>query len=646
MSPASSTVEQLLFTRDNLGKSNDSSGDTFSASVVHNSHLQASEERCVLDTDKTLSTHSPSPLTSSSQAMCQSSSADVSPALLSPSPSAANVTKDNDCKIPTLNLVSPDAIPNVGFAGVALPLPEPEVERPAMSRIPLLLLSGNAKTPPENLLHVAPVHFPCGSTNFGDHQTAPHPAVLGCSSCLATDTIVETETNDISDNAELSVTRHITYAEHKLPSGPTAMVSPSDAFDTTDLCSLDSDAHSTCHEISLCEYSKSRPYRTETPGPVPGPTLGPPLTPLVPVDTLDSSPSHVGRSHSVSMHLTTPRSSGDREADCMSNHSEINDYPAPRTMSSPTYIAYGDESPLSSSPPRQTTTRTKRDQYDESDEDSISAKPVKRIVGVLLCFRRSLINFRIQRTDETMSSPLRNSPAPRRATLASQKLSRKKLSAPFRSPLQTKTTSTQLVMSTSLGNVPQEPSGGERRAKWETIPNSAQEAPAGAQKTIKPLVRSSKAATQFRSPLAKAPERASRPIVLPNQTILNLERKLTILRRAIKIKRDGDEDHLKRLAKKWRDAGREAAYELWGIVRDLSTEGGEREIRGNGSDARWGWDKGERGTFGEDGLDGEGGGYGEKHESTLGIMLRELGIAPETLGWNDEEEAFVDDECE
>ena len=200
-------------------------------------------------------------------------------------------------------------------------------------------------------------------------------------------------------------------------------------------------------------------------------------------------------------------------------------------------------------------------------------------------------------------------------------------------------------MSTSLGNAPQEPSAGERRAKWETIPNSAQEASAGAQKTIKPLVRSSRAASQFRSPLAKASERVSRPIVLPNQTILNLERKLTTLRRAIKIKRDGDEDYLKRLAKKWRDAGREAAYELWGIVRDLSTEGGE--IRGNGSDARWGWgSQGERGTFGEDGLDEEGGGYREKQESTLGVMLRELGIAPETLGWNDEEEAFVDDECE
>jgi hypothetical protein len=126
---------------------------------------------------------------------------------------------------------------------------------------------------------------------------------------------------------------------------------------------------------------------------------------------------------------------------------------------------------------------------------------------------------------------------------------------------------------------------------------------------------------------------------------MNLERKLTTLRRAVKIKRDGDEGNLKRLAKKWRDAGREAAYELWGIVRDLSTE--EGEIRENGKDNGWGWgEQGEHGTSGEDGLEVEEGEHTEKQESTLGVMLRKLGIAPETLGWNDEEEAFVDNECE
>jgi len=126
---------------------------------------------------------------------------------------------------------------------------------------------------------------------------------------------------------------------------------------------------------------------------------------------------------------------------------------------------------------------------------------------------------------------------------------------------------------------------------------------------------------------------------------MNLERKVAILRRAVKIKRDGDEDHLKSLAKKWRDAGREAVYELWSIVRDLSTQGGE--TRGNGRDTGWGWDeRDERGDSRKDGPVAEEDGYAEKQESTLGLMLRQLGIAPETLGWNDEEETFVDDECE
>jgi hypothetical protein len=126
---------------------------------------------------------------------------------------------------------------------------------------------------------------------------------------------------------------------------------------------------------------------------------------------------------------------------------------------------------------------------------------------------------------------------------------------------------------------------------------------------------------------------------------MNLERKVAILRRAVKIKRDGDEDHLLCLTKKWRDAGREAAYDLWSIVRDLSTEGGE--IRGKNSDTGWGWnDREERDTIEEAGLNAEDGESAERQDNTLGVMLRKLGIAPETLGWNDEEETFVDDDCE
>lgn len=244
-----------------------------------------------------------------------------------------------------------------------------------------------------------------------------------------------------------------------------------------------------------------------------------------------------------------------------------------------------------------------------------------------------------------MSSPLRNPPAPRRATLASQKLSRKRLAAPFRSPLQTKTASTQPTTPALIGKNTQEQIASEPQAKYQIRPKSAQEAPAGTTKAIKSFVRSSRAAAQFRSPLVKVPEHTSRPLVLPNQAIMNLERKLTTLRRAVKIKRGGDEVHLERLAKKWRDAGREAAYELWGLVRDLSTDGGE--MRGNGDVNGWGWDdQGKQGTSREDDVETEADEHTEKRENTLGVMLRKMGIAPETLGWNEEEEAFIDDECE
>lgn len=216
---------------------------------------------------------------------------------------------------------------------------------------------------------------------------------------------------------------------------------------------------------------------------------------------------------------------------------------------------------------------------------------------------------------EAMSSPPR-APAPRHATLASQKLSRKKLAAPFRSPLPAKSITAKVVAPVVQTKVPREQIFKEPQVKREATPKlicpTAQ----------KNLVRTSRA----------------RPLVLPSQAIMTLERKLTLLRRAVKIKRDRDEGHLERLAVKWRDAAREAAYEFWSIVRDLSTEGGE--VRNNPRDG-WGWEKRDgSGTVANDAEDEECG--VQQENNTLGVMLRKLGIAPETLGWNDEGETFVD----
>ncbi|KAI9466793.1 hypothetical protein BJY52DRAFT_20044 [Lactarius psammicola] len=344
------------------------------------------------------------------------------------------------------------------------------------------------------------------------------------------------------------------------------------------------------------------------------------LTPVPLADSLagHSSPSLQGRHSDLSTSLTTPLSSPRTEYDAASANDEANvasgNYYFPTTIMSSPGLGFGRGAMLSSSPPQQTTTGAKRPAYDSSDEDWTSRRPVKRI-----------------QMSEAMSSP-QSAPAPRRATLASQKLSRKKLAAPFRSPLTAKSITAKVVTPVSQGEVPQEQIIKELQAKYKAVPDSVHFT---AQKT---LVRSSRAAAQFRSPLVKTLEHGPRPLVLPSQTTMTLERKLTFLRRAVKIKRDGDESHLERLAMKWRDAAREAAYELWSIVRDLSTEGGE--VRSGSSDATgWGWEEHGTVSVGNNAEDEE---CEAQQENTLGVMLRKLGIAPETLGWNDEEETFVD----
>lgn len=160
------------------------------------------------------------------------------------------------------------------------------------------------------------------------------------------------------------------------------------------------------------------------------------------------------------------------------------------------------------------------------------------------------------------------------------------------------------------------------------------------------LAMNSRAAAQFKSPMAGRATDGSRSVVLPTATIQALERKVTTLKRAIKIKRDGDEEKLAMLATKWRDAGREAAYELWEIVRDLATSGGTDGAAPASDSWRSGWGWGENDEEKESQnepddamkVDEEE----EKPQETLGVMLRKLGIDPETLGWSDAQESFVD----
>lgn len=194
-----------------------------------------------------------------------------------------------------------------------------------------------------------------------------------------------------------------------------------------------------------------------------------------------------------------------------------------------------------------------------------------------------------------------------------------------------------------------------------------------------------KAASQFKSPLSGSSlaKSATLSSVRLTPTIQVLERKVQILKRAVKVKSNGEEEELGRLIKKWGDAGRDVAWEVWELVKD---SGGEKTSQGGGNggggwgqensrgtkrsmDEGWGWDdkdskrmkteEGER-NWGwsverpghEDSSDEIGDGPSklkededfeeEQRQDTLGTMLRQLGIAPETLGWNEDEGDFVE----
>ncbi|THH17612.1 hypothetical protein EW146_g3240 [Bondarzewia mesenterica] len=269
------------------------------------------------------------------------------------------------------------------------------------------------------------------------------------------------------------------------------------------------------------------------------------------------------------------------------------------------------------------------------------------------------MSFKRLRQDYTQSSPSRGpvAPAPKRATLASQQISRKKLMSPFRSPLIAKVATANTMNESEPSRDSVKKPASSIRVKTEskdtgmpttsTTKTRCSNSPSSVNKTVTTLALSSKAASQFKSPLAGASTSSSRTVILPTLKIQVLERQVTALRRAVKIKRDDDEQKLEILARKWTEVGRETAYELWSIVRELGQSDGGRDQNRIGN---WGWDEDRKGKEQlEDSVDGdhkvnerEDGEEKEKEEETLGLMLRKIGIAPETLGWDAEAEDFVD----
>lgn len=280
-------------------------------------------------------------------------------------------------------------------------------------------------------------------------------------------------------------------------------------------------------------------------------------------------------------------------------------------------------------------------------------------------------------------------PAQKRSTFAAQKMQQKKLARPFRSPFTKTTTTSENQVSTHPLT---EPSMGVLKAKMKTSMFNQNSSPIFPV-PVPPLIKKKftpKAASQFKSPLSGQTLATSETLssVRLTPTIQALERKLQILKRAVKVKMDGEEETLTRLVKKWGDAGRDVAWEVWGLVKDSGGDGGstkrssssggwdddKKQGKKRGFEEGWGWDDRDSKKMKTDESEGSWGwnterseereevGYGgddesdkrsghktesyeeeeeDKPQDTLGTMLRQLGIAPETFGWSEDEGDFV-----
>ncbi|KAF8511191.1 hypothetical protein JB92DRAFT_394411 [Gautieria morchelliformis] len=98
----------------------------------------------------------------------------------------------------------------------------------------------------------------------------------------------------------------------------------------------------------------------------------------------------------------------------------------------------------------------------------------------------------------------------------------------------------------------------------------------------------------FKSPLSSLSSSTTKCVSSPN--IQSMERRLQLLKRAVKIKAGEEEAKLEQLITKWRSVGREVSWEVWSVVREHGQDNGwgmeaPEQRSGPGSLGRsWGWD--------------------------------------------------------
>ena len=162
-------------------------------------------------------------------------------------------------------------------------------------------------------------------------------------------------------------------------------------------------------------------------------------------------------------------------------------------------------------------------------------------------------------------------------------------------------------------------------------------------------VRTPRASAQFKSPLTLVAASSAgdrRRVVSASPNIQALQLRLQTLKRALKIRNDGEGEKLERLAQKWTDVAREVAWEVWSIVKDNVQDvtklgGGRGALQKN-----WGWAD-EENEGGVARPSGEIEMLSEEDEppvpeDTMSAMLRKMGIDPTTLGWDEGEGEFMD----
>lgn len=248
--------------------------------------------------------------------------------------------------------------------------------------------------------------------------------------------------------------------------------------------------------------------------------------------------------------------------------------------------------------------------------------------------------------------------SPNHPSAASQQRSNKKIRNPFRSPLLPKTAQSQ--------NESKDISVMAFPDLTVSRPEKRPTTKKGMQSKVKG-VGTVAARAAFKPPLFKSGSSViDKALSTPRSPHpQGLQQRLQLLQRAVKLKQSGEDEKLEELAKKWKDVAKQVAWELWNIVKDgdvdesndnysHSTMGptGDRDGRfgSSGTFAKnWGWDEKEEENQDHEKEDNQAVAVQEEEDPkaeqrTMGLMLRQLGIAHETLGWDEQNEDFVDAE--